>query len=32
MNSSIVKDIKEAYNSVYCNDDNLFEDIYIKEN
>lgn len=27
MNSSIVKDIKEAYNSVYCNNDNLFEDI-----
>jgi hypothetical protein len=27
MNSSIIKDIKEAYNSVYYSEDNLFEDI-----
>ena len=27
MNSTVVKDIKEAYSSVYYSEDNLFEDI-----
>ena len=27
MNPSIVKDIREAYNSVYYSENNLFEDI-----